>query len=308
MDEWTDEMLENSTQIIYETDLQFEIHSYMRTFVCIVSLLSDLLIVAIILKSKKMRTRTNNVILHFAIADMFCMLNEMGLIYYIYDHVVYKIVPSRPYCMFAIYEVTAGFASLLFMIFLLSNTLIKTKRLSDKTLLIGYYVMIGALFIMHTLFCVLYHTYFPIFHMIFFFMLIVTFICLFVKEINRCCKICKKRPLSEKTTLRMNIARIYVYSWLISLFTYRPNNVIFLITSLFGYFSGFNILVLLVCSNRNFKICLLNLLRFRTQNYDIDATIGFEDDCSESSDDDRPAVNITFNGIETTQPETNNVT
>lgn len=283
MDQVLDDFLENSTSKAHEHETMYKIHFCSQAVVCFVSLVADLLIVTIVLNSKRMRTRTNNVIMHFAIADSFCMLNEMGMIYYALDKLIPNLEDSRLYCVLSIYEMTSQIACFVFVLFLISNTLIQTQKFSDKILLIGYYATISAFFLAHAVSCAFYYTSFPMFHMLLFILFMITIICIFIKEINRCCKTRRNSPLSQKTAFRMNIARIYVYSWLFNTLCYGFQNDVFLFLGLIGYMSGLFILMYLIYSHRNFRISLLNLLRCR--NYDIDVTISFADSCSESIND-----------------------
>ncbi|XP_017787198.1 PREDICTED: uncharacterized protein LOC108569940 isoform X5 [Nicrophorus vespilloides] len=288
------ELFKNDTSIGNDNAELYKIHDYMRLPICLLNLVSDLLIVTIMMKNKGRNTRTNKLVMHIAIVDVFRMLDDLGLFYIMYEKILYHLPMTRLFCVFVIFEVTSLSASLALTLLLLSNTLMKSTRISDKMLISFYYGIIGLILISEILFCVFFYNNFHVFYSLSMFIFMIAVICLLIKEVNRLYKFLRKRPLSQSTAFRMNLARIYVYCWLLN-YLYGPNEfMIFL--SLFGYLQGFFTLLYLTCSDRNFKICLMNLLRFR--NNFTDATISFADECSETMNE-TPDVNVSFNGTTT---------
>ncbi|XP_017787195.1 PREDICTED: uncharacterized protein LOC108569940 isoform X2 [Nicrophorus vespilloides] len=288
------EILSNQTSIDDSSIVMYKIHNCIELVLCFINLMSDLLIVTIMMKNKSVNTRTNKVIMHFAIADAFSMIDDLGLFYIIHEKITYHLSMNRLTCAFVIFQITSLCASLLFILLLLSNTLMKSARVSDKILILVYYGIIGLVFILEILFCAFLHRNFHVFHSVNFLIFATAVICLFVKEVNRLYKFWKKRPLSQNTAFRMNVARIFIYSLMVEFFSYGTNKFL-LFFGLFGYLTGFLIILYLAYSDRNFKTCLLNLLTCRIRNYDADATIRFADECSETMDE-IPDVNVTFNG------------
>ncbi|XP_017787196.1 PREDICTED: uncharacterized protein LOC108569940 isoform X3 [Nicrophorus vespilloides] len=294
MEEAVIELMENNTSIDNDVEVVYLIFGFMEMPACLISLVSDLLIVLIMVKNKSVNTRTNKVIMHFAIANAFSMLDDLGLFYIIYDKIVYHITMNYIFCVFAIFEVTSLCASLVLISLLLSNTLMKNTRVSDKMLISIYYGIIGLVLISEILICAFLHNNFHVFQFINFLTFTIALICLLVKEANRLYKFLRKRPLSQNTAFRMNVARIYIYSCLLNFLFYGPKKYLIFL-SLFGNLAGFSIILYLAYSDRNFKTCLLNLLTCRMRNYDSDATIRFANECSETMNE-IPDVNVTFNG------------
>ncbi|XP_017787199.1 PREDICTED: uncharacterized protein LOC108569940 isoform X6 [Nicrophorus vespilloides] len=287
-------IMTNDTSMDNESEVVDKIDGYMQMFICLLSLMSDLLIVTIMVKNRSMNTRTNKVIMHFAIADAFRMMNDLGLFYYIYEKVIYNLTSHRFYCVVAIFEITSVFASFLFVFLLLSNTLIKNTKFSDKSIISFYYGIIGLVLALEILFCAFFHLNFHVFYIFIYLTLATAFICLLIKDIYRGFKYWKKRVLSKNTTFRMNVARIYLYSCFVNFVSYGT-----LYIYLFGYVAGFFIVLYLAYSDHKFKMCLLNLLRFR--NFEAEANIRFSDECSETMNE-RTDDNFTINGNTTSLP------
>ncbi|XP_065174252.1 somatostatin receptor type 5-like [Atheta coriaria] len=267
-----------------------------------VGVVANLVIIYMIARNARMRTKTNLILMNLAINDTLFLVSNLHFL-----SSLLELMGSEDHfsffdnCLLRYIDVGFQLNETIFVLILVSNTLIKSKRIVLKWLLISVYASIMCNFVIHLGLCtveiwpVLYLTCFALF-------MLILGVILF-KEANNCYKKWyKKDPLSERTRFRLNIARIYTGSWFLTFFLYivSDNTLRYLFFALaqHSFMVSLYILIYIVCADKNFKICLLNLLQCKgAGDYDVDATITFAEDSSEDSQDNNH-VNINFNANE----------
>jgi len=250
-------------------------HTIFLLIFCCVGMICDVLIIYTIFRNKNMRTVANMVLANWAINDLVFILCMPIGVYIIRE---LDIIVFYPWC-FADACIIFLFNCMLLMWINLFGFIKETQMLAYKIVVTILYTNAGIHMILGICFC---H---GILRMIISMGTLIGFLCLLlcvvIKEILVCIR--KQNHQDDPDyNFRWMTSRIYIYNitFIVSMnimyafLSFRLDVILHLLTTTM-YLSSLYVLIYVVRADVNYKICIYNLLRLKTSNYNPNNPVNF---------------------------------
>lgn len=254
-----------------------EIGDLMFFIAFIIGILSDLMIMYCILRYKKMKTKANLCILNWSIASCFTLATQIRS-YKLISHAFGLIVYSKLLCYTLEYQTIFHAGCSLFMMLLSVDYVFDkcTMKQLNLTFVLIWSVIIGIIVFSTTLCANGIHVpYSAIILMFTFFLFLV---CVLMK--------CRtyKTTISVTEKVRLCLCTCFLIYWLLLWITFAANIIFYtnvlknihIILILLIYVYPLINFILLISIDKNYKLCLLQLLRCTNQY--VEATICYKED------------------------------
>lgn len=253
----------------------------------IVGIVSNMITIFILSRINLKMIRTDKMIMILSINNLLFLISSI-----VKQYVIRHMETDRTtICISMSCEESLFMACSISIVILLSNRIYVTERNIDEFLLCILYTIVLVSFVLQTILC-LASVSNKIFDIMTQFIFFFSFGVLIRNEVTYCWKCYKKEVSYSNIPVRLNIARIFIYNMLISLFlfVFLDSSPIMVIIRFTTFFTSLYIMVYLICSHKNFRTCLLNSLKCRSNRIDNDPPVQSTND--DDDDEDNPTVNI----------------
>jgi len=206
-DDYDFEMVQSHSPVYYWIVLILDV------LFSIVGIICDVIIIRVVQREQRLKTRTFLLIMNWAISDAVMLTLTPSLIRFFFTELEVRSGSKFTMCLLGYVDITFHLTAYICILALISTYIMKSNKISNKIILGVIYGITGFLTIFDISFCISERHRVPMLGFTAAFTFLLVNIMMILKELNVCMR--RRRPVSAKTRFRLNVAGIYTLNWAI---------------------------------------------------------------------------------------------